>query len=85
MNKSAIIYVIITLICCLRAFQLYFSSTQELRSVDGHSWLPSSKKINFTRESKTIDRLKNDSVVLGTESENMFYFIHVTKFVNPLP
>ncbi|KAF1796840.1 Metallo-dependent phosphatase-like protein [Mucor lusitanicus] len=79
MHKSAILCVIVTLLCCLRAFQLYFSSTQELRSVEGHSWLPTStKKLNFTRDSNTIDRLKNDSVVLGTASDNMFYFVHAT-------
>lgn len=80
MHKSAILCVIVTLLCCLRAFQLYFSSTQELRSVEGHSWLPTStKKLNFTRDSNTIDRLKNDSVVLGTASDNMFYFVHVIR------
>ncbi|KAK4509571.1 ribosome biosynthesis protein nip7 [Mucor velutinosus] len=77
MHKPAILYVILTILCCLRAFQLYLSSTQELRSVEGHSWLPT-KKLNFTRDSNAIDRLKNDSVVLGTASDNMFYFVHAT-------
>lgn len=78
MNKKAILCVILTIVCSFRAFQLYWSSTRELRSTDGHSWSPLKKKKVFT-ETARIDRLKNDSIILGTEPNNIFYFLHVKK------
>lgn len=79
MNKRGIICLFLTILCSLRAFQLYWSSTRELRSVDGHSWFPSKKKSDMTTTTTTtiVDKLKNDSIVLGAESNNIFYFLHV--------
>lgn len=83
MNKRGILCVFLTLLCSLRAFQLYWSSTRELRS--GESWLPSSfnkhnKNWNSDNSAMAVvaDKLKNDSIVLGAESNNLFYFLHVS-------
>jgi hypothetical protein len=73
MNKSGILCIILTLLCSLRAFQLYLSSTRELRSEHGHSWLPSKKIQTY----QPLDHMKNDSIVLGTNTSNIFYFVHV--------
>jgi hypothetical protein len=72
MNKSGILCIILTLLCSLRAFQLYLSSTRELRSEYG-SWLPSNK----IHTQQPLDHLKNDSIIIGTNTSNIFYFIHV--------
>ncbi|KAI7873463.1 Metallo-dependent phosphatase-like protein [Mucor mucedo] len=74
MNKKGVLCVIITILCSLRAFQLYWSSTRELRSTDGHSWLK--KKTALTEP--IPNKLKNDSIVLGAETNNIFYFLHAT-------
>ncbi|KAI9483663.1 MAG: hypothetical protein EXX96DRAFT_151121 [Benjaminiella poitrasii] len=81
MNKQGILYLLITLLCSLRAIQLYLSSTKELRSAEGHSWLPSNRRLSLENDDTTNEhyrRYKNDSIVLGTESNNIFYFVHVT-------
>ncbi|KAI7905451.1 Metallo-dependent phosphatase-like protein, partial [Cokeromyces recurvatus] len=70
MNR--LIYLLITLLCSLRAIQLYLSSTKALRPTEGHSWFSPSIHDN----GHSI--IKNDSIVLGTESHNIFYFVHVT-------
>lgn len=79
MNKRGILFLVLTLLCSLRACQLYWSSTRELRSTDGHSWSPLKKKKPFSET--TTDRLKNDSIILGTEPNNIFYFLHVNKII----
>lgn len=78
MNKRGILCLVITILCTLRAFQLYWSSTRELRSAEGTSWFPNKKKSSINRESLTAVKHKNDSIRLGAESNNIFYFIHVT-------
>lgn len=75
MNKKGILCIVITILCSLRAFQLYWSSTRELRSTDGHSWLKKKTALN----EPISNRLKNDSIVLGAETNNMFYFLHVNR------
>jgi hypothetical protein len=78
MNKRGILCLILTLVCSLRAFQLYWSSTRDLRS--SQSWLPnfSKKKSDYSNTAAIVNKLKNDSIVLGAESNNIFYFLHVS-------
>ncbi|KAI8047739.1 Metallo-dependent phosphatase-like protein, partial [Gilbertella persicaria] len=75
MNKKGLLCIIVTLLCSLRAFQLFLSATTELRP-EG-SWFPL-----FKQRPSSLGRLpaqKNDTIVLGTESNHLFYFVHVSK------
>ncbi|OBZ85175.1 Transmembrane protein 62 [Choanephora cucurbitarum] len=73
MNRKGVFYILVTVICCLRAFQLFLSATKELRSEV--QWFPLSSK---PKPSAFDHAQKNDSTILGTESDNVFYFVHAT-------
>ena len=79
MNKRGLVYLLLALLCSWRAFQLYWSSTQVLRSAEKHSWFPYKKKEPFNDRESVLSKLRNDSIILGAEPSNIFYFLHVTE------
>ncbi|ORE05192.1 Metallo-dependent phosphatase [Rhizopus microsporus var. microsporus] len=72
MNKSAFIYIVFIILSFIRSFQLYWTSTRELRSTTKRQWLP-------TKRTKSLPLLpRNDSIIIKNEPNELFYFIHVT-------
>jgi hypothetical protein len=75
--KSALLCLFLTILCGLRAIQLFLASTSELRATNDHSWFPSSKKV--LKQPADNNRLKNDTFVLDNNPNNIFYFVQVKK------
>ncbi|CAO3608777.1 unnamed protein product [Cunninghamella blakesleeana] len=82
-------YFIITIACSLRAGQLYWSSTKELRATKGSFW-PFSHKKNLEQETKLQQsefqqNITQQTHILNDKPDNLFYFtqisdLHISKY-----
>ncbi|KAI8987128.1 Metallo-dependent phosphatase-like protein, partial [Pilobolus umbonatus] len=76
MKKSALICLFLVIVSSLRAFQLYWTSTIELRTDNTHAWLLSKKLIKEDINKNKI--YANNTIQVGNELENTFFFIQIT-------
>ncbi|KAI8979655.1 hypothetical protein BDF20DRAFT_940577 [Mycotypha africana] len=84
LNKTGVIWLVIIILCSLRACKLYLSSTKELRPEEYSNWISAKKRLLQQQQQQQpiadiyANSDRNDSITLGTEPNNLFYFIHVT-------